>query len=59
VKKSFENYQISEVQHVTLNNRQNLKVRQGGKQENFVLQKIHKFFAKVDALNLEYISRKW
>jgi hypothetical protein len=58
VKKSFENFQISEVQ-IPLNNIVNLKVRQESKQRNFILQKIHKFFAKIDALNIEYISRRW
>jgi hypothetical protein len=58
MKKSFENFQISEVQ-VPLNNIVNLKVRQKNQQRNFILQKIHNFFTKVDALNIEYISRRW
>lgn len=58
MKKSFENFQISEVQ-VPLNNIVNVKVRQKNQQRNFVLQKIHNFFTKVDALNIEYISRRW
>jgi hypothetical protein len=57
VKKSFENFQISEVQ-IPLNI-VNLKIRQESQQRNFVLQKIHEFFAKMDALNIEYISRRW
>ncbi len=58
MKKSFENFQISEVQ-VPLNNIVNVKVRQKNQQRNLVLQKIHNFFTKVDALNIEYISRRW
>lgn len=58
MKKSFENFQISEVQ-VPLINIVNLKVRQKNQQRNFILQKVHNFFAKVDALNIEYISRRW
>lgn len=58
MKKSFENFQISEVQ-VPQNNIVNLKVRQKKQQRNFILQKVHNFFTKVDALNIEYISRRW
>jgi len=57
VKKSFENFQVSEVQ-IPQNSIVNLKVQRDC-QRNFVLQKIHKFFAKMDALNIEYISRRW
>jgi hypothetical protein len=58
VKKSFKNFQVSEVQ-IPQSNILKLKVRQDSKQRNFILQKIHAFFTKVDALNIEYISRKW
>jgi hypothetical protein len=58
VKKSFENFQVSEVQ-IPQSNIVNLKVRPNSNQRNFVLQKIHTFFAKIDALNIEYISRRW
>ena len=57
MKKSFENFQVSEVQ-IPQNSIVNLKVQRDC-QRNFVLQKIHKFFAKMDALNIEYISRRW
>jgi hypothetical protein len=58
VKKSFENFQVSEVQ-LSRSNMVNLKVRPDRNQRNFVLKKIHAFFAKIDALNIEYISRRW
>lgn len=58
MKKSFENFQVSEVQ-VPLNGIGKLKVRQDNNQRNFVLQKIHNFFTKIDDLNFVYISRRW
>lgn len=56
MKKSFKNNQVSEIQ-VSLHNL--VKVQRENNQQNFVLQRIHKFFSKIDALNLEYISRRW
>jgi hypothetical protein len=59
VKRSFQNFQVSEVQ-IPQSNIVNFKrVRQDRNQKNFVLQKIHTFFTKIDALNIEYISRRW
>jgi hypothetical protein len=58
VKKSLENFQVSEVQ-ISRSNMVHLKVRPNHKPRNFILQKIHTFFAKIDALNIEYISRRW
>jgi outer membrane lipoprotein SlyB len=58
VKKSVQNFQVSELQ-IPQRNIMNLKIRQDNCQRNFVLQKIHSFFMKIDALNIEYISRKW
>jgi hypothetical protein len=58
VKKSVQNFQVSELQ-IPQRNIMNLKIRQDNCQRNFVLQKIHSFFVKIDALNIEYISRRW
>jgi len=58
VKKSVQNFQVSELQ-IPQRNIMNLKIRQDNCQRNFVLQKIHSFFMKIDALNIEYISRRW
>jgi len=58
VNKSFKNFQVSEVQ-IPKSNLFKLKVRQDNNQRNFLLQKIHTFFAKIDALSIEYISRIW
>ncbi|AJQ29662.1 hypothetical protein [Pelosinus fermentans] len=58
MKKSVQNFQVSELQ-IPQRNIMNLKIRQDNSQRNFVLQKIHSFFVKIDALNIEYISRRW
>ncbi len=58
MKKSVENYQVGKLQ-IPQSNIMNLKIRQNNCQRNFVLQKIHSFFVKIDALNIEYISRRW
>ncbi|MBP2657649.1 MAG: hypothetical protein H6Q69_681 [Firmicutes bacterium] len=58
MKKSVQNFQVSELQ-IPQRNIMNLKIRQDNCQRNFVLQKIHSFFMKIDALNIEYISRRW
>ncbi|MCC5463955.1 hypothetical protein [Pelosinus baikalensis] len=58
MKKSVQNFQVSELQ-IPQNNIMNFKIRQDNCQRNFVLQKIHSFFVKIDALNIEYISRRW
>lgn len=58
MKKSVQNFQVSELQ-IPQRNIMNLKIRQDNCQRNFVLQKIHSFFVKIDALNIEYISRRW
>ncbi|SFL59042.1 hypothetical protein [Pelosinus propionicus] len=58
MKKSVQNFQVSELQ-IPQRNIMNLKIQQDICQRNFVLQKIHSFFVKIDALNIEYISRRW
>lgn len=58
VKKPLENFQVSEIQ-ISRGSMVPLKIRPNHKPRNFILQKIHTFFAKIDALNIEYISRRW
>lgn len=58
VKKPLGNFQVSEIQ-LSRSGMVPLKRRPNHKPRNFILQKIHTFFAKIDALNIEYISRRW
>jgi hypothetical protein len=58
VKKPIQNFQVNELQ-IPQSNITKLKIRQEYCQRNIVLQKIHSFFTKIDALNIEYISRRW
>ncbi|EIW19324.1 MULTISPECIES: hypothetical protein [Pelosinus] len=58
MKKPIQNFQVNELQ-IPQSSVTKLKIRQEYCQRNIVLQKIHSFFTKIDALNIEYISRRW
>ncbi len=58
MKKSVQDFQVRELQ-IPQSKIMNFKIQEDNCQKNFVLQKIHSFFVKIDALNIEYISRRW